>query len=126
MPCHVSKARFAELVESALDELPEPFASHLDEIAIEIRDRPSTQQRREADLEDDDLLLGLYQGHPTTERSVLQDRVLPDVIYIFQREMELAVDGEQELIGEVRKTVLHEIGHHFGMSEEDLDNLGYG
>ncbi len=51
---------------------------------------------------------------------------MPDVIYIFQEEVELASDSEEQLVQEVRTTVLHEIGHHFGMSEEDLDELGYG
>src|SRR5262245_27735530 len=126
MPYHVSKAEFARLVEKALAELPEPFAGYLEEIAIEIRDRPTPKQLKSLGMEPDELLLGLYHGRPVTERSVLDNMTMPDVVYIFQEDVELASDGEADLVREVRTTVLHEIGHHFGMSEEDLDRLGYG
>lgn len=126
MAYHVSKSRFAELVELALSEVPPPFAQHLEEVPVEIHDRATREQRRDAGLNGDELLLGLYVGHPTTARSVMADLYLPDRIFIFQRDIELVCDGEQALIDQVRTTVLHEIGHHFGMSEEDLDELGYG
>jgi predicted Zn-dependent protease with MMP-like domain len=126
MPYEVSKAEFARLVESALAELPDPFAGYMEEISIEIRDRPSRQQLRKLGLGENDLLLGLYQGRPRTERSVLDNLTMPDVIFIFQEDVEDASDSEKELIEQVRTTVLHEIGHHFGMSEQDLDELGYG
>src|SRR5262245_6821115 len=123
MPYEVSKAEFARLVESALAELPEPFAGYLEEISVEIRDRPTNQQLRKLGLGPRDLLLGLYQGRPRTERSVLDGATMPDVIFIFQEDVEDACDSEQDLIQQVRTTVLHEIGHHFGMSEQDLDEL---
>lgn len=126
MPHHVSKRRFAELVEAALAELPEPFASHLETVRVEIRERPTRRQLREAGLEEDELLLGLYVGVPETERSVEHSGTLPEVIYIFQEDCELVCKSEEQLIREVRITVLHEIGHHFGMDEDDLDELGYG
>jgi len=126
LPYHVSKQRFAKLVELALTELPEPFAAHLEEVSVEIKDRATDKQRKDQGLEDDELLLGLYVGHPMTERSVEYSGVLPDAIYIFQKDIELVSGGEKELIEQVRKTVLHEIGHHFGMDEDDLDELGYG
>src|SRR5215213_8945247 len=126
MPHHVSKARFAELVEKAAAGLPPPFANALTEVPIEIRDRPSTKMLRSLGLEDDELLLGLYHGRPRTERSVEDSGRLPDVIYVFQEDVELVSESEAELVEQVRTTVLHELGHHFGMSEEDLDDLGYG
>ena len=126
MPHHVSKARFAELVDQAVRALPAQFAAALNEVPIEIRDRPSRRMLRSLGLEDDELLLGLYHGRPRTERSVEDSAPLPDVIYIFQDDVELASDSEPELIEQVRTTVLHELGHHFGMSEDDLDALGYG
>jgi predicted Zn-dependent protease with MMP-like domain len=61
-----------------------------------------------------------------TERSVLDSGSLPDQILIFQEDCELVSDSEEQLIQEVRTTVLHELGHHFGLSEDDLDRLGYG
>jgi predicted Zn-dependent protease with MMP-like domain len=126
MAHHVSKDRFAQLVESALSSLPEPFASHLEEVPVEIRTRPTPRELRSVGLGKRDLLLGLYQGRPRTERSVLDSGNIPDVVYVFQEDIELASDSEADLIDQVRITVLHEIGHHYGMTEADLDELGYG
>ena len=125
MAYHVSKRRFAELVEQALADVPQPFATHLEEIAVEIRSRPTRKQLRDSGLDDDELLLGLYLGHPLTDRSVTETARLPDVILIFQEDIELVSDTQDDLVREVRTTVLHEIGHHFGMDEDDLDALGY-
>jgi predicted Zn-dependent protease with MMP-like domain len=123
---HVSKTQFASLVETALRDLPSQFAEFLEEVPVEIRDRPTRRLLRDLDLDDDSLLLGLYRGRPRTKRSVEDSGAMPDVIYIFQEDIELSCDSEAELVEQVRTTVLHEIGHHFGMSEEDLDQLGYG
>lgn len=125
MAYHVSKRRFAELVEQALADVPQPFATHLEEIAVEIRSRPTRKQLRDSGLDDDELLLGLYLGHPLTDRSVTETARLPDVILIFQEDIELVSNTQDDLVQEVRTTVLHEIGHHFGMDEDDLDALGY-
>jgi predicted Zn-dependent protease with MMP-like domain len=121
---HVSRQRFAQLVQQALEDLPEPFAAHLDEMAVEIQTRPSRKMLAEQGLGEDDLLLGLYVGAPLTERSV-EAAGLPDRIYIFQEDIELCSDSEAELVQQVRVTVLHELGHHFGMDEDDLERLGY-
>jgi len=126
MAHHVSKAKFAELVERALAELPPQFADALEEMAVEIRDRPTRKQLKSVGLSEDDLLMGLYQGVSLMHRSVEHSGRMPDVIYIFQDDVEQAVDSEEELVREVRITVLHEIGHHFGMDEDDLERLGYG
>ena len=126
MPYHVSKQRFAKLVEEALRELPQPFAQHLEEVSVEIKDRPTQKQLKDQGLEEDELLLGLYVGHPMTQRSVEFSGMLPDAVYIFQEDVELVSESEKDLIQQVRITVLHEIGHHFGMDEDDLDELGYG
>src|ERR1700712_3465464 len=123
---HVSKSQFASLVETALRDLPSQFAEFLAEVPVEIRSRPSRRELRDLGMDDDYLLLGLYRGRPRTERSVEDSGAMPDVIYIFQEDIELSCDSEPELIEQVRTTVLHEIGHHFGMSEEDLEGLGYG
>lgn len=126
MAYHVSKARFAELVEQALAGLPPQFAAALEEVPVEIRPASTPVQRRRAGVGRDELLLGLYQGIPRTERSVEHSGTMPDVIYIFQEDVELAVDSERDLVEEVRITVLHELGHHFGLDEDELDGLGYG
>lgn len=126
MPHHVSKARFEALVERALAELPPQFSQYLEEVPVEVRPASTPAQRRRAGLRRDDLLLGLYQGVPRTERSVEHSGTLPSVIYVFQEDVELACDDEQDLVDQVRTTVLHEIGHYFGLDEDDLEDLGYG
>ena len=126
MAYHVSKADFARYVEQALAELPEPFASHLEQITVEITDRPTRKQLRAVGLKDDELLFGLYQGVNLLHRSVEHSGVLPDRILIFQEDHEIACDNARELVEEIRTTVLHEIGHRFGMDEDDLDEVGYG
>jgi predicted Zn-dependent protease with MMP-like domain len=122
----VSKERFGELVEQALAELPSPFDEYIEEVPVELRDRPTLRQLQSVGLDSNHLLLGLYDGVPLTQRSVEQSGVRPPVIYIFRDHIELACRSEQELVEQVRKTVLHEVGHHFGMNEQDLDELGYG
>ena len=126
MPYPISKREFEMLVEQALADLPEPFAGFLEEVPVEIHTRPSKKMLREVGLEEDELLMGLYRGVDRTRRSVEDSGRLPDVIYIFQEDHELVCDNRHQLVHEVRKTVLHEIGHHFGLSEEDLERLGYG
>ena len=126
MAHHVSKARFEQLVERALAELPPQFAEYLDEVPVEIRDRPTRRQLESVGLDEDHLLLGLYDGVPLTQRSVEHSGIRPPVIYIFREDIELASRDEADLVQQVRTTVLHEIGHHFGMDEDDLDELGYG
>lgn len=122
----VSKDQFGRLVEMALEELPEPFAQFVAEVPIEVRNRPTVAQKQELGLGRGQVLLGLYRGRPRTQRSVEDSGLLPDVIYLFQTNIEQICDSEIELIEQVRKTVLHEIGHHFGMDEDDLEQLGYG
>ncbi len=126
MAYRVSKHRFGELVEQALAEVPESFAGYLEEIAVEVRQRPRPKQLELVGTRRGNLLLGLYHGRPRTLRSVEDSGTLPDVIYIFQECIELVADSEDELVEQVRTTVLHEIGHHFGMGEDDLDQLGFG
>jgi predicted Zn-dependent protease with MMP-like domain len=126
MPYVVTKEEFAALVELALEELPERFREFLEEVPIEIHDRPTPRQLKSVGLGRNDLLLGLYHGRPRTKRHVEDSGFLPDVIYIFQEHVQAACRTEGELVREVRKTVLHEIGHHFGLDEDDLDKLGYG
>lgn len=121
----VSKAHFYELVEAALKEVPEEFARFLEEVPVEVVDRPTARQLESAGLRGNTLLLGLYVGRPRTQRNIEDSGAMPDVIYIFQEAIQSVCNSEAELIGQVRVTVLHEIGHHFGLSEEDLERLGY-
>jgi predicted Zn-dependent protease with MMP-like domain len=128
MAYHVSKTRFAELVERALEELPPAFADFLEEVPVQIEDQPSPRLLRELGLHEDDRLFGVYHGADFMTRSETEGRgsPLPNHILIFQDDIEEVCANEAELVREVRTTVLHEIGHHFGMDEDDLDELGYG
>jgi predicted Zn-dependent protease with MMP-like domain len=128
MAYHVSKADFARYVEQALAELPEQFASALDVVPVQIEQRPSRRLLRSLGMHEDDLLLGLYQGANLIERVEREGfgSPTPNHILIFQEDIETVSDTQAELIREIRTTVLHELGHHFGMDEDDLDELGYG
>ena len=88
-----------------------------------IRDRPTTVQLKAHSLTDGDLLLGLYEGVPLTERHDYVG-VLPDRITIFQRSIEMICESEEEMVEEVRVTVIHEVAHHFGIDDTRLHELG--
>ena len=128
MAYKVSKRAFAQLVERALAELPARFAAFLEEVPVQIETRPSRRLLRELGMDDDELLLGLYQGASLMDRVESEGRwsPRPNHILLFQEDIEEVSDSEADLVREVRTTVLHEIGHHFGMDEDDLDALGYG
>ncbi len=125
MPYPVSKNKFAQLVEQAIAELPEEFEKFLEEVPIEVQDHPTPAQLSRLRVSPRGLLLGLYQGRPRTQRSVEDSGAVPDLIYIFQEPIQQICRTEEELVQQVRKTVLHEIGHHFGLGEDDLKKLGY-
>ena len=122
----VSKSKFAELVQRALEELPEEFEEFLEEVPVDVRQKPDAGHKAAVKLAPGALLLGLYRGRPRTQRSVEDSGAMPDVIYIFQDSIEQVCHSEEELVRQVRTTVLHEIGHHFGLDEDDLSRLGYG
>jgi predicted Zn-dependent protease with MMP-like domain len=128
MPFHVSKTEFSRLVEEALAELPPQFAEFLEEVPVQIEMRPSRRMLRQLGMEEDELLFGLYQGVSLMDRAEGEGRgtPAPTHILLFQEDHELVAENRAQLVEEVRKTVLHEIGHHFGMDEGDLDELGYG
>lgn len=115
--------RFEELVEEALAGLPEQFASQLDNVAIMIADMPSPGQLEEMEIDDPHDLLGLYEGIPLTERDAGYFGVLPDRITIFRLPIQKISRDEEEIKAQVRETVMHELGHYFGMEEDQLGRL---
>jgi predicted Zn-dependent protease with MMP-like domain len=125
--------RFEELVDAAMEGLPEEFAARLENIDIVVKAQPSRRILREMGITGDGTLLGLYQGIPHTQRSMEYGNVMPDQILIFREPILDEADSicpedgdfEATVRQVVRKTVLHEVGHHFGLSDEDLDRLGY-
>jgi predicted Zn-dependent protease with MMP-like domain len=122
----VETERFEQLVARAVQGLPEEFRERMDNINIEVADEPTRRQLSRADRRRGGVLLGLYEGVPLTERSAGYGFVVPDMITIFQRPIESFCHSDSEIVAEVQKVVLHEIAHHFGISDERLDELGLG
>jgi predicted Zn-dependent protease with MMP-like domain len=119
----MSRADFEALVAEAMDEIPEPFASHLDNVRVVVEDEPSAEQLRS--VEATGTLFGLYHGVPQTQRGPGYSFTLPDTITIFRGPILRACDDEDDAYDEVLTTVVHEIAHHFGISDERLDELGW-
>lgn len=120
----VSRAEFERLVGDALDEIPEGLARQLENVAVIVEDWPSSQQL--ARLGPGRMLLGLYEGVPLTARGPLSyNGVAPDRITIFQGPISRRARDVDELAAQVRVTVLHEVGHYFGMDDVRLRELGW-
>ncbi len=122
---HLSDRNFDEVIEVAIDELPEQFLEHLDEVLIDVMDLPDKQMQQEVESTKHGLL-GLYRGIPLPDRSVNQIVEMPARIILFKKNIERICQDRDEMIEQIRITLLHEIGHHFGFDEEDLEELGYG
>lgn len=123
----VSPERFEALVARALDLLPPRFQAHMENVGVVIAEEPDAELLESMGMDPDDpedTLFGLYEGTPLTER-FHDDVLLPDTITIFRRPLLEWCASEEEVVDEVRVTVLHEIGHFFGLDEERLDELGY-
>lgn len=118
----MERQTFERLVRVALGNIPEDFRRRLENVDIIVEDWPSPDQLAGHHIDDDELLLGLYEGIPHTEREYLP--ILPDKITIFQGSIESICSTNEEIIKEIRKTVLHEVAHHFGSSDERLHELG--
>jgi predicted Zn-dependent protease with MMP-like domain len=123
--------RFERLLREVLDDLPPIVQGVLEKIPLHVEDYPSRQVMREMGVRYRDELCGLYTGVPLTERGLEQPEGLPDVVTIY-REGILAAAADQQgrvspkkLKEEIRKTILHELAHHHGLSEEELAELGY-
>lgn len=120
----MTSRRFARLVFKALSDIPSPFREHLTNVDVVIRRRPDRRDLRLHGIKRGERLYGLYDGVPLTERGGNYTLVPPDKITIFQEPLEADFPDETELMAEVRKTVLHEIAHFFGMSEQAVEELG--
>ncbi len=117
---------FDEIVGQAITRIPEEIQRHLENIVILVQDAPDDDMLAEVGAEPDETLFGLYRGVPLTERSVLDPPLYPDMIYIFKAPLEQVFPSRRELIKEIEVTVVHEVAHYLGLSDADLDRLGYG
>jgi predicted Zn-dependent protease with MMP-like domain len=119
----MERQEFESLVHKALGGVPEQFRRYLENVDVIVDEWPSQDQLAGHLVDDDDLLLGLYEGVPLTERADYLD-VLPDRITIFQRSIEAICENDEQTVEEVRTTVIHEIAHHFGIDDLRLEELG--
>jgi predicted Zn-dependent protease with MMP-like domain len=119
----MTRERFRQLVSEAIDTIPLRFRRELKNIAIVVEDRPSPDVLEEMEIEPPDTLFGLYQGTPLTERRWDHGNVLPDRIAIYQEPIEEVSETEDEVVTEIGETLIHEVGHYFGLSEEEIEEI---
>ncbi len=120
----MDKSRFERLVAEALDSLPLEFQDKMQNVDVVIKPWPSREELRKAGLPRGEILFGLYEGVPLTERTTRYGLVLPDKITIYQRPIEACCRTAGEVRQKVRQVVLHELGHHFGISDDRLQEMG--
>ena len=123
---HLSREAFAALVEQAITRIPREMHAHLENILITVQQRPSPEILAELGYGPDEPLFGLYSGVPLIERSAVEPPLYPDTIVIYQEPLEAYCTSLEELIEEIEITVVHEVAHLIGFSDEDLAALGYG
>lgn len=116
----MDRAKFEKLVEEALAALPARYRELLENVVIIVQDYPAGQKRPPADNED--LLMGEFVGVPRTEKSVFEPGP-PDQVFLYQKNIEAVCESEEEIREEVRLTLLHELGHYFGLEEDELEHL---
>ncbi len=114
----MKREEFERLVEQALDGLPEKYARLVKNLVVVVEDYPANKRERNAE----ELLMGEYIGVPLTERGAW-DAPPPDKIVLYQKNIEAVCGTEEEIREEVRLTVVHELGHYFGLSEEQLEDV---
>ena len=119
----MTKERFTQLVEDALREIPRRFRNAMKNVAVVVEDEPAPETLAEMEIEPGDTLFGLYQGTPLPERGWGYGNTLPDRISIYQRPIEEACEDDDEIRDCVAETVIHEFGHYFGMSEEEIEEI---
>jgi predicted Zn-dependent protease with MMP-like domain len=116
---------FDRMVEKGIRRVPKELRDHLDNVLISVRRRPSREMLEEMGLPPDEPLLGIFQGVSMMQRSVTSPPLFPDTIFLFQEPLEAICESLDELEEQIEITVVHEIAHFFGISEERLAELGY-
>jgi predicted Zn-dependent protease with MMP-like domain len=120
----LSAREFNRLVEDGLTLIPEEIRAFMNNVQIVIEEEPTEELLQELDVPPDETLFGLYQGVPLTERSTAYS-AFPDRILIFRRPLLDEFDDPRDVRREVARTVIHEVAHHFGISDERLAELGW-
>ena len=119
----VTEEEFEELVTEAISTLPEKFRERMENIVVVIESLPSRELLMEMKIKSPYGLLGLYRGVPYTRRGIWYRNVMPDKIIIFKKPIEVRCKNKEEIKESVRRVVIHEIGHYFGLGEADLRKI---
>jgi predicted Zn-dependent protease with MMP-like domain len=119
----VTREAFTVLVEEALREIPRRFRKAMRNVAIVVEDDPSQDILEEMEIHEGDTLYGLYQGTPLTQRGWGYGNNLPDRISIYKNPIEEACADDEEIRDCIAETVIHEFGHYFGMSEDEIEEI---
>jgi len=121
----VSDKDFDRMVKRAIHRIPEELRRHLDNVLISVRKRPSEDMLEEMEVPPGEEPLGYFSGVPIVDQSMTDPPLYSDTIFIFQEPLETMCRTAEELEEEIELTVVHEIAHYFGISEERLEELGY-
>jgi predicted Zn-dependent protease with MMP-like domain len=119
----MTRADFERLVAEAVKLIPRRFRREMKNLALVVEDEPSQELLEEMEIEPPDSLYGLYQGTPLPERSWAFGNALPDRITIYQGPIEEDCEDDDEIRAVIGETLIHEVGHYFGMSEEEIEEI---
>ncbi len=111
---------FEALVEKALDGLPEEFADLLENVAVMVAEEPDPEDLEALEMDPDEELFGLYQGIPLDERTSFYQGAMPDRVFLYRGPILRHCESRRQVIREIRDTLVHELGHHFGLEEDDM------
>ena len=115
-----SDQEFESLMNQAIDELPQAYIKGLDNVAIVYADEPSPDQVQKMRLDNNHLLLGLFEGIPKTQRGSGYSLVLPDKITLFKKPIMAVSHSKDDLFDQIKRTLWHEIAHHYGLNHDDI------
>jgi predicted Zn-dependent protease with MMP-like domain len=119
----MTRAEFERLVVEAVTLIPKRFRREMKNLALVVEEEPSRELLEEMEIEPPDSLYGLYQGTPLPERGWGFGNALPDRITLFQRPIEEDCEDEDEIRAVIGETLIHEVGHYFGLSEDEIEAI---
>ena len=119
----MTRVRFERLVADALETMPHAFRQAVRNVAVIVEDAPAPELLDDVGVDPPDTLFGLYEGVPLPERDWTHGNALPDRITLFQEPIEAASQNDDEIVVTIGETVIHEFGHYFGLSEEEIEEI---
>jgi len=119
----MEREKFVKLVEEALDALPLRFRKRMQNVSVLVENMPPEQHSQRGSRNLDNLVLGVFEGVPATQKSVFEVPTGPDRIVLYQTNIEAVCSNEDQIRREIRLTVIHELGHYFGMTEAQLEGI---